>query len=196
MSIEKPVVNIDMDGVLAGFDHKVDEIAKRDHDLDPPEFRHNFYSATNYPEEYQEAIKAATKEKGFFASLPVLDGAIHGINRVIDAGYHPRILSSPIRTNPHSEREKLEWLEEHIEPHIGSFIVAQAVITSDKHLYDGAFLIDDRPHINHSEDAVWEHVLFTQDYNKHITDKPRIEDWYDPKLIDILHVASTRSDRS
>lgn len=196
MSAELPIANIDMDGVVAGFDQRVDEIAKQRFDLDPPRFRTHFYSSKNYPCEYSEALREASNEERFFASLPLLDGAIHGIGRVVEAGYHPRFLSSPIRSNPHSKKEKLEWLEEHIVPHFGSFIVAQAIITSNKHLHDGAVLIDDRPEIKYSNYATWQHVLFTQDYNKRAVSKFRISDWYDPDLEDTLYEATAKAKKS
>ncbi len=193
MNIERTTINLDMDGVLAGFDQRIDQIAVDELGLEEPEFRSHFYASKNYPPKHIEAVRAISNEKGFFGSLPVIHGAIDGIQRVIDAGYHPRILSSPIGSNPYSTEEKLEWLEEHIEPTIGSFIVSQAVITKDKHLFDGAALIDDRPQIKHSEEAAWEHVLFTQEYNEHISGKLRIDDWYDPNLEEVLRIASARS---
>ncbi|MCT7149596.1 hypothetical protein M1196_23400, partial [Salmonella enterica subsp. enterica serovar Oranienburg] len=62
------------------------------------------------------------------------------------------------------------------------------IITTDKTLVRGDILIDDKPVIsgelpeystgtNHARS--WEHVIFDQSYNRHITNRRRILDWGD-----------------
>ena len=191
---EQVLINVDMDGVIAGFDDGVDELACLELGLEKPSFRHHFYSSENFPIAYKDRVRALSDRQGFFRSLPVIDASIEGLELLISEGYHPRILSSPISSNPYSKEEKLEWLEHHIAPKLGSFIVAEAVITKNKHLYGGAVLLDDRPEIRHADAASWRHVWFTQDYNVHLDGQPRVNSWRDPTLLDVVRTASTRND--
>jgi 5'-nucleotidase len=173
-----------MDGVLADFDA---EITKRVKDQHPYitllETRDNFYFSDDYPE-YKTLIRDISNEPGFFDSLPLIDHATTGWQRVIDLGYHPRICSSPIRSNPHSETEKRTWLQRHF----GSRVAEEAIITSDKYRYDGIALIDDRPELRHAAEASWQHIIFDQPYN-HSVNKLRIHGWLDDELATTLKAA-------
>ena len=177
----KPVILIDMDGVLADFDA---EIIRRVKDRHPYitllDTRDNFYFSEDYPE-YKTIIRGIANEPGFFDSLPLIDDAITGWQRIIDLGYHPRICSSPIRSNPHSEAEKRAWLKRHFN----SQVAEEAIITSDKYLFEGMALIDDRPELRNASEASWQHIIFDQPYN-HDIDKPRIYGWLDEELATTL----------
>lgn len=180
----KPILLIDMDGVLADFDA---EIMKRVKDRHPSinllETRDNFYFSDDYPE-YKTVIRAISNEPGFFASLPLIDHAITGWQRIVDLGYHPRICSSPIRSNSRSELEKRAWLERHF----GIEVANEAIITSDKYLHPGIALIDDRPELRNATEAAWQHIIFDQPYN-HGVNKLRIRGWLDETLPATLKAA-------
>lgn len=177
----KPVILIDMDGVLADFDTEISTRVKNRHPhIALLETRDNFYFSDEYPE-YKTLIRDISNEAGFFDSLPLIDNALEGWQRIIDLGYHPRICSSPIKSNPHSEVEKRAWLRRHFAPHFGPDIADEAIITSDKYLVDGLALIDDRPELRHAAEASWQHVIFDQPYN-HTVNKPRIHGWTDKNL--------------
>ncbi|HSH18068.1 MAG TPA: hypothetical protein VK978_01655 [Candidatus Saccharimonadales bacterium] len=187
---EKPTVLVDMDGVIADFDDEaLRRMSLRDPQFVRKEVRENFYIADDYPE-HVDALKAISREKGFFAALPVADGALEGWQRIIDLGYHPQICTSPIRSNPTSDPEKLGWLEKHFAPIFGKHIVDEAIVTSDKHLFQGIALIDDRPVIEHSADAQWQHVLFDKPYNQNGAE-PRLYGWDDEALGQLLEASRT-----
>jgi 5'-nucleotidase len=182
----KPIILIDMDGVLADFDTEIATRVKNRHPhIALLETRDNFYFSEAYPE-YKTLIRAISNEAGFFNSLPLIDHALEGWQRIIDLGYQPRICSSPIRSNPHSESEKRAWLQRHFGPVFGDSVATDAIITSDKHLFDGLALIDDRPEVRNTADASWQHIVFDQPYNQTV-DKPRIHGWLDTNLAAILH---------
>jgi 5'-nucleotidase len=177
----KPIILIDMDGVLADFDAEIANRVKNRHPhIALLETRDNFYLSEDYPE-YKALIRAISNEAGFFESLPLIDHAIEGWQRIIDLGYHPRICSSPIRSNPHSESEKRAWLQRHFSPLFGDSVATDAIITSDKHLFEGLALIDDRPELRNANNASWQHIIFDQPYNQTV-DKPRIHGWLDTEL--------------
>ncbi len=185
---EKPVVLVDMDGVIADFDG---EALSRMAALTPgflrqPE-RTNFYVAEDYPD-HIDALKAISREKGFFAALPLAERAMEGWERILDLGYYPQICTSPIRSNPHSGPEKLAWLDRHFAPVFGKHLVDEAIVTSEKHHYSGIALIDDRPVIEHSADAKWQHVVFDKPYNQNGAE-PRLRGWDDPAFDEILEGA-------
>jgi 5'-nucleotidase len=183
-----PVVLIDMDGVIADFDTELAaRIAKRLPHINLLEQQKNFYFSDDYPE-HATLIRELSDEKGFFISLPVMNHAIEGWQRIIDLGYHPRICSSPIKTNPYSKSEKLEWLQRHFAPVFGESVVEEAIITSDKYLCDGIALIDDRPEVKNAQEASWQHIIFDRPFNTDVT-LPRLRGWDDDNLARLLHDA-------
>lgn len=119
---------------------------------------------------------------------------MYGWGRILESGRLPRICSSPIRTNPYSEAEKLGWLEEHFAPVFGSWVVEQAIITSNKAACDGIALIDDRPKVEGADRAVWQHIIFDRPFNGY-SPTPRLNGWDDGNLETLLHAAEVRAGR-
>jgi 5'-nucleotidase len=188
VNMEAPVVLVDMDGVLADFDQEiVNRLRARHPHIPILADRTNFYFSHDYPE-HADVIRAMSDEEGFFDSLPMVNGALDGWQRILDGGYLPRICSSPIRTNPHSKKEKLGWLEKNFAPVFGSWVVEQAIITREKEKYPGIALIDDRPEINNAAKAAWQHIIFDHPYNQDSL-QPRLYGWSDGNLLQLLRAA-------
>lgn len=173
------VVLVDMDGVLADFDAAV---------LDrlPPSIarvaRTSFYIAEDYPRHVAH-VQYITSHPDFFLDLPLVDNALQGWQRLIDAGYHPRICSAPLRRNKQSVQNKLAWLRRHFVPHFGELVVSEAIIDRDKYRYAGLALIDDRPEVETDAGrASWRHVVFDRPYNQRSSAAFRIRGWDDPDL--------------
>ncbi len=184
-----PIILVDMDGVLADFDQEVkNRLAIKHPDIPILDTRENFYISDDYPK-HSLKIRAISDEQGFFESLPLIEDALEGWQRLLDLKFHPIICSAPIRSNPYSKIEKLNWLKKHFVPVFGERVVDQAIITSDKHLSDGIVLIDDRPEIMNSDAASWKHIIFDQPYNRDKIGQPRIIGWQDKNLSDILKPA-------
>jgi 5'-nucleotidase len=183
-TVERPTVLVDMDGVLADFDGKMNELMREHMPHITPVERQNFYYAQDYPE-HEAQLSELSLQEGFFSSLSVVEGAIEGWNRILEAGYNPRICSSPIRANPYCTQEKLGWVEQELVPRFGKLVLDQAVITRDKHEVPGIALIDDRPALRLAEVAMWQHIVYDQPYNKAST-APRLFGWDDPNLETLL----------
>jgi 5'-nucleotidase len=185
----KPVALIDMDGVQANFDAIIlERIGERYPHIPILDTRTNFYISEDYPD-HRDTIRSLSDEEGFFDCLPLVEDTIAGFHRVIEYGFHPRICSAPISTNPFSKAEKLGWLTRHLVPEFGPRIVEEAIIDKRKYLYDGVVLIDDRSGIDGQERAPWKHVVFDRPYNQDSTAPFRLHGWLDPNLGNILEAA-------
>ncbi len=192
-------VLVDMDGVLFDFDGEVNRRMNARHpEIRPLELESpNFYTAKNYPEEHQGKVWAISNEPGFITELPLVPDALTGWERLLDAGYSPQICSTllPQEYAPHCKEEKVAALEEHFVPRFGAWVVKTALFTPNKHLALGVALIDDKPApIKHSDEAVWEHIIFDRKCNQTPESEGylRLRGWADPDLPEVLEEASSR----
>ncbi len=77
---------------------------------------------------------------GFYANLAPLPGAIEGVQKFINSDrFEPYILTSPSTRNPFSYTEKRVW----IEKHFGLEFTEKLIISPNKGLLKGDFLVDD-----------------------------------------------------
>jgi 5'(3')-deoxyribonucleotidase len=111
------IVYIDMDGVLCDYYGRYLE-QKSDT---------NYYPQSRY---------------GFFRNLEPIEGAIETVNKLIEYGYDVYILTSPSVQNPLSYTEKREW----IEKYLGLDMCYKLILSPNKTLLKGSYLIDDNIH--------------------------------------------------
>jgi 5'(3')-deoxyribonucleotidase len=124
----RPIVYVDMDGVLADF---FGEVA-REHDVE--------YWREIHRKDL--GIDQIAQEPGFFKMLPELPNAGRLIKGVIDLASYYSILSSPLMSNvEESSKEKMQWLQRHLKNH-----QPQAVIF-DHEKYKYAQQPDETPNI-------------------------------------------------
>lgn len=182
MTNQKPIVYVDMDGVLADFD----ALALVDLPMHVRSQRVNFYVVKDYPE-YRHVIHKRQQHHLFFEELPVIEGALNGWQRLIDLGYDPVILSAPLSMNVRSIEGKKAWLVKHFVPEFGPSVVERAIIDKQKFRYDGLALIDDRAQVvPDGENASWTHIVMDRAYNKESLAKFRLMNWHDENLANIL----------
>ena len=100
----RPIVYLDMDGVLADF---FGEVAK-EHDV-------------GYWREIHRkdlGIDQVAQQPGFFEMLPILPNAGNLMHGVLHLSKKYSILSSPLLSNvEESSKEKMEWLQRHLKNH-------------------------------------------------------------------------------
>lgn len=177
--IEREVVLVDMDGVLADFDKKALESLPLEVERVT---RQNFYVAHDYPE-HDALIRAATAHPNFFEELELVEGALEGWQQLIDLGYDPVICSAPLSSNSRSVEGKKLFLAKHFAPKFGKQVVERAIFDKKKHSHSGLALIDDRPEI---EEGEWRHIVFDRPYNQLSKAAFRLFSWQDPNLAEIL----------
>jgi 5'(3')-deoxyribonucleotidase len=115
----KRIVYIDMDDTLADFMGAYDKARERN-------------PAMMFPQ----------AEYGFFANLEPLEGAVECVQRLFGSEHlSPYILTAPSTVNPLCYTEKRIW----VEKHLGMEMVERLIISPDKSLLKGDYLVDDIP---------------------------------------------------
>ena len=128
----RPIVYLDMDGVLADF---FGEVA-REHGVEH----------WKQVRRREMTIVQTARQSGFFRKLPVLPNAQELIRGVLRQAGAYSILSSPLLSNvEESSKEKMQWLQQHLQQHPPQSII----FDHEKHKFatqaDGTpnILIDD-----------------------------------------------------
>jgi 5'(3')-deoxyribonucleotidase len=129
--ITKPVVLIDMDGVLCDFD-------KRARELEEQGFKGS--KLFSHPSAFKE--------------LEPMEGAIEAWE-LLHEKYEPYVLSTPPWSNPDAWSEKRKW----VENYLGKTSSKKLILSHNKGLILGDYLIDDRI-ANGVGDFKGEHIHF------------------------------------
>jgi len=171
---------IDMDGVISDYDQEFLQRWRSRHAdkfYVPVEARTTFYVVDEYPEELKPLAAEIVLESGFFRDMVPVPGAKEALEEMRAMGFEVFICSSPLSTYQNCVLEKYEWVEEHL----GAAWVRQLILTKDKTVIKGDFLIDDKPLITGAQDPPdWEHIVYDRPYNRG-TNKRRItwNNWKD-----------------
>ncbi len=178
-------VLLDMDGVLADFERPNNEILRVHFPCLPVvERRESIYFADTYREQPDvvTVIERKVRLPGFFASFPLIDDALTGMERIRTAGFIPRICSSPLENHPTVIAEKTAWLKQHFVPIFGPWVIETAIFDRNKSSYDAFALIDDHPKVRGADQAKWRQMVFDQPYNRETSTGFRLLSWTDPSL--------------
>ncbi|NLR93499.1 5' nucleotidase, NT5C type [Flammeovirga agarivorans] len=95
-----------------------------------------------------------TKE-GFFLEMSPIENALTSI-RKLASHYNVYFLSTAPWSNPNAWKEKRLW----IEKHFGDDFKKRLILSHNKHLNKGDYLIDDRPHANGADQFEGELIHF------------------------------------
>lgn len=121
--------------------------------------------------------------KDFFYNLKPIDGALEALKEMEQLGYNVYIVSSPSVRGDYCHSDKNRWLKDHL----GEKWARRLILTKDKTLVHGDYLIDDKPYIHGIvSKPSWKHVTYAQSYNIDLPDKNErvyIRDWKDWKVI-------------
>ena len=161
-------VLVDMDGVLANFEKKFLENYMNTYPNEfsiPLDKRINHFSIIEaYPLHLREKVESIYTSKGFFESLEPIEGAIEAIQEMKALKIQVAFCTAPLSQYEHCVSEKYKW----IEKHFGFDWTKRIIMTKDKTIVRGDYLIDDRPYIKGLFEPEWKHLLFEQTYNQHI----------------------------
>ena len=176
MNTYKPLILVDMDGVLADletafwtkFEAAFPEAPRRSQAN-----TRQFKLDTQIGPEWTEKVRAITTAPGFYASLPPVPGAAHALNEMLAQGWDVRICTAPLLTNPTCASDKLSWADEVL----GQGWSRRVIIAKDKTLVRGDLLIDDKPVITGDWTPTWQHVVFDAPYNQDAPSPLRLTGW-------------------
>ena len=116
LGIIMAIIYVDMDNVIVDF-----KSALRKRGLD-------------------EDMKDADDIDGIFSEMEPMPGAIEGFNTLVNMGHDVYILSTAPWKNPSAWSDKLLWVKEYL----GDVAYKRLILSHNKNLNHGDFLIDDR----------------------------------------------------
>lgn len=161
------LILVDQDGPLSYFELG---FLKEWRNCYPNEFfvpldeRRTFYPRDEYPKELRPQVEEIYFAPGFYFNLPPVPGGIEALKTLVSLGHDVRICTSPLSRYENCILEKYQW----VEKHLGRDFTKRIILSKDKTVVRGRFLIDDNPKVEGAENADWEHVLFDCPYNKNI----------------------------
>lgn len=124
---------------------------------------------------YAQELNRIMRLPGFFRHIPIIDGAKRAITEMISKNISIYFVSIPTIDNTTCADDKFRWIEEHF----GKEMTKRLILTSDKSLVKGDFLIDDWTYVKKTIKPEWIHLLYTTKYNAHLEDRLRFswETW-------------------
>lgn len=197
---KKKTVLVDMDGCVCDFDARALALLRErfngtshpsglDFSAVARDALVRFPLAANFarPAE-RRAVQALFLEAGFFRALEPVPGAINALKEMAaHPGLDVFLCTAPLSSSPHCAGEKVAWVKHHFGENDGDggrAWVKRLVITSDKSLVRGDWLIDDAPEPKAAAmQPTWEHVWFTQPYNAGLVGKRRLSAWGDWRAV-------------
>lgn len=169
---------VDLDEVVFDFDAEVINNwethlpgVKR---IDSNELQH-WNLTDNYPAEFTEAITGIWRQEGFFRSLKPIKNAVEALKEIMGEGHAVFLCSTPTTREPYCVYEKLQSIYEHF----GERLINNMIMTKDKTLIQGDYLIDDKPEIQGEiKFPTWTHVHFDRGRTWGKTfNGPQLSDW-------------------
>ena len=161
---------VDQDGPLADFDaHFYKLCVDRGYPMHDGEVHvdalcteHRF--ATDcLTKDHGRLARQHVNESRWFRDLPVVSGAIEGINALAD---HPDvaevwIVTKPLEANRWCQSDKAHW----VRTHLGEDWLRRLIIAPDKSMVRGDILLDDAPKPEWFPRASWQPVIFPMSWN-------------------------------
>mmetsp|Transcript_3749 Transcript_3749/g.9092 ORF Transcript_3749/g.9092 Transcript_3749/m.9092 type:complete len:730 (+) Transcript_3749:193-2382(+) len=171
----EPVL-VDMDMVITDWDGAFCErwLAKHPEDEQIIRGRTKFEIERNFPLEKRDEVLKVIAEPGFYSTMKPFPGALEALKEMVDEGIDVRIVSAPHPQSAGScAREKYDWIEEHL----GQAWIDRLILARDKTHVMGCMLIDDKPVVRGSSTPAWDHIVYDQPWNQHVSGKKRIMNW-------------------
>jgi 5'-nucleotidase len=162
-----------MDGVIADFEKGVFNAYRNRYPnkpFVPLEQRTSFYVKEQYPKELQPLIEEIYLAQEFYLGLPAIEGSLEALSELVSRGEEVYICTSPLLSNPFCIQEKFDW----ITKNLGKDWTERMIVSKDKTIVHGDFLIDDNPKVKGIQQPTWEHILYSQPYNSQVNSKRRI----------------------
>lgn len=112
-----------------------------------------------------------------YSKLEPIKGAIMAVESMLEDGHTVQFCSSPWVGNPNCEEQKRASITEHFGPTLAD----AAIISHDKTVAVGDWLVDDKPKITGANPTpTWRQIIFDQPYNRGVSGY-RLYNWGDWK---------------
>jgi 5'-nucleotidase len=168
MSIKRKTVAIDMDNVIADIEEQAIIWYERELGIRiPKEAMYGIPEKDAFPD--QDALMRFIHAPGFFRTLPIIDGAVDALQRLM-VNFDVYIVSAAMEF-PLSLYEKYEWLQEHF-PFISWHNI---VFCGHKGLIHTDYLIDDHP--RNLDSCRGKAIMFSAMHNRKHTQYDRVNSW-------------------
>lgn len=187
---------IDMDGVQCDWYGTLLDLYKAKYPDRPtvaPEDLEHFYVEHQYPEEHKDDLLRIVRTEGFYLNMKPMPGAIEALKDISENCLdfiEPFICTAPELdfNNLMCHTEKAQWVRENL----GEFWLKRLIITKDKTIVDGDYLIDDKPEIKGVCIPNWTQIHYEHNYTPVDADyRFTWEKWKELKL-DLYAEANTR----
>lgn len=159
----RPIVLVDLDGPLADFDsHFFGRCAEEGWELDVTlDDKSQRFATAHMPDlVHRKLARDMVNSPGWFAELPVVPDAVEGLPRLAEVA-EVWLCSKPLEANPTCRDEKAAWVRENF----GEEWEYRLILTSDKSMVRGDFLLDDAPHPDWFPKASWLPVIYPASWN-------------------------------
>jgi 5'-nucleotidase len=159
------IILVDMDNTIADFEGRFLEIWQERYPhipAVPREARRHFYQTRDYPPEHAKKVTSVIAHPDFFCQLPPITGAVDALHRMVELGHDVFLCTSSYFNYPQCVSCKYRWVHEHL----GQGWQRRVIITADKTVVRGDFLVDDRPELKGKFTPTWEYILYDQPYNR------------------------------
>lgn len=178
---------VDMDGVLVNLEKSLFETYRRENPqlafIDPSD-RRGMYMDQQYRREIGEkeyqVLRDLLDRDHFFRDMLPIESAVKTLNHIIaDRGdeFEVFVCTSPHWTNRTCGFDKMQWVRRYLP----GLPTSNVVMTSDKTVVEGDYLIDDNEKIRGANrEPKFKHVLARCHHNRHITQRTHkliLEDW-------------------
>ena len=160
------LILVDMDGVIVDWGKAYGEALDELGDMAEGIPRHESQKTFNIHEgltERQQGLVSDIMDSISYYWMDEIPGAVDALHGMVDHGHDVVICTSPWLSNEKCVEDKLYW----VARHLGNEWTDRVVITKDKTLVHGDWLIDDKPKITgRVTHPAWEQIIFDQPYNK------------------------------
>ena len=177
-----PTVLFDLDGVLADFDTGLRERVAATYgprwvinDADRRSWSYADDYLAVHGDDAPDGITQVHRQPGFYRSLPPHVAAVDAFRTLALRGWHTAICSAPSLSNPTCASDKLAW----VAHHLGSDAARHTVLTKDKTLVAGTYLLDDKLEITGTHPPQWTHLLVSTATNRRGHYPHRFHRWKD-----------------
>merc|ERR1711879_643383 len=164
-----------MDGVLVDFEGTLFQAYRTENPnlrYIEPASRQGMYMDAQYRREFGEmeyqVLRDLLDRDHFYGKMLPIQEAIDSVNKLIENHsdeFEVFICTSPHWTNRTCAFDKTNWIQKYIP----NLPVNRIVMTSDKTVVDGDFLIDDNEVIKGASTPTFKHILCRCHHNKHTT---------------------------